>query len=121
MTSALLLCYANYHRVYKNRAVQLTENLFLILLVFVGASGILDDNARHMVAYLSITIGLVAVAGIIIIRNIYRFCFKKREIEMNFIANERMKRAQPKISHSDQFRDSILNETEPLINDTQTY
>ena len=121
MTSALLLCYANYHRVYKNRAVQLTENLFLILLVFVGGSGILDDNARHMVAYLSITVGLLALAGIIIIRNIiYRFCFKKKEIDMEHVASEETPKVQllPEISYNSRFRDSILDETEPLIKDS---
>ena len=118
MTSALLLCYANYHRVYKNRAVQLTENLYLILLVFVGGSGILEDNARHMVAYVSITIGLLTLAGIIIIRNVYRFCFKKREIEMEHVASEGTPNVHllPGISYNSQFRDSILNEIEPLIN-----
>lgn len=56
MTAALLLCYANYCGVYKSRAVQLTENVFLLLLVLVGGSGILEDSAKHGVVYTSIAL-----------------------------------------------------------------
>ena len=51
ITAAVLLCYANYHRVYTNKAVQLNENLFLLLLVLIGGSGILSETEKFAVTY----------------------------------------------------------------------
>ena len=51
MAAALLLFYTNYHRVYKNKAVQLTETLFSLNLVLVGGSVILEEGAKYVIVY----------------------------------------------------------------------
>ena len=58
-TTAVLLGYSNYNRVYKNKAVQFTENLFLFLLIFVGGSCCLEEQAGSAVTYASIIVGLI--------------------------------------------------------------
>ena len=120
MTSALLLCSANYHRVYKNKAVQFSENLFLLLLVFVGGSGILEEKTKNTIAYVSIVTGVFGLFGIIggSKLKLIQISFQKRRNEReNFIP--RTLNEQPEILYdaNAQFRDSILDETEPL---TQT-
>ena len=66
MTTALLVCFANYHRVYKNKLVQLNENFFLLLLVLVDGTGILEEEARIIAKYMTIAVGFVGFCGAII-------------------------------------------------------
>ena len=122
LISAMLLCYANYHRVYKNKAVQFTDNLFLLLLVIIGGSGYLEEQARHTVAYVSIAIGIIGLLGISVGGKLFQICFQKRKLKRENFAPQIQNERQPKVSHdaNAQFRDSIFDETEPLINATQT-
>ena len=115
---SLLLIYSNYHRVYKNRSVQLNENFFLFLLVVIGATGILEQQIRRIVTYASIGIGLLAFCGMIVGARLFQLCCEKRKIETNFTPNE-PRRMQQRISDSAQSRDAILDEIEPLLSDTE--
>lgn len=109
MASALLICFANYHWVYKNKLVQLNEN-FLLLLVFVGGTGILKEQARSIATYATIAVGFVAFCGAIIANKILQTCCINTE--RYFIPNEQ-NRVQREIPNNHaQFRDS---ETEPLL------
>ena len=89
IATALLLCYANYHRVYKRQAVQINENFF-ILLVLVGGSGILDENAKHAVVYASIAIVFFSFFGFIfwnVVVKVYRKA-KLLQIKREFVPLE---------------------------------
>ena len=79
MISSLLLCYFNYHRVYRERVVQINENFFLLLLVIVGASGILEQQARHVVTYASIGVGILGFCGLIIGKKMFEVCCKAEQ------------------------------------------
>ena len=116
MTASLLLCYANYYRVYKKKAVQLTENIFLLLLLLVGGSGILEENAKHVVVYVSVTIVFLTFCGLIIWNVLGKFCCKNRIVEREYDPNNRVQ-SQYQVSDNTQFRDSILDETlhHPLL------
>ena len=111
MTAALLLGYSNYHRVYKNKVVQLTENFFLLVLVIVGGSGILEERAKYAVVYASIVVGFFAFCGLIVWNIFVRIHCKVRKVEREFIPFKA--RTQQEISNSTRFRDSILDE--PLL------
>ena len=120
MTTTLLVCFANYHRVYKNKLVQLNENFFLLLLVFVGGTGILEEEARIIATYTTIAVGFVGFCGAIIANKILQILCCKTCINTKryFIPNEQ-NRFQQEISDNcnAQFRDSIF-ETEPLLHIT---
>ena len=92
MTASLLHFYANYHRVYKNRAAQLTESFFLLLLILVGGSGILEEGARLVVVYVSIAVGFLAFCGLILwnmfIQIHYKIMSFKAERELISLAQE---------------------------------
>ena len=86
MTAALLLCYANYHRVYKNKAVQFVENFFLLILVLIGGSGILEEGAKHVVIYASIAIGFLAFCGLVVWNVFIQIHCKVRKVERELIS-----------------------------------
>ena len=109
MIAALLLSYANYHRVYKSRAVQLTENFFLLLLILVGGSVILEEDVKHAVLYASIAAGFLVFCGLIVWRVFVLICCKARKTEREFIPLQE----KLDVSTSTKFRDSILDE--PLL------
>ena len=116
ITASVLLVYSNYHRVYRNRLVQINENFFLFLLVVIGATGILEQQVRRIVTYVSVGVGLLAFSGITIGS---RFCYGQRgESEREFVPNE-TKRMQQQISDSGLSRDDVLDEIEPLLSDTE--
>ena len=117
VTASLLLIYSNYHRVFKNRLVQLNENFFLFLLIILGGTGVLEEQTRRIVVYASVGVGLLVFCGIVIRRS-FKCCCKKGKIERDFIPNEQRKTRQ-EISHDAQFRDSILDETDPLLGDAE--
>ena len=115
ITASLLLMYSNYYGVYKNKLVQFNENFFLILLIVIGTTGILEQQARQIITYVSIGIGLLAFCGITIGSRLFKLCTKKGKlIEREFVPNE-PRRMQQQIS-----RDAILDEIEPLLGDTET-
>ena len=68
IVSTLLLCYANYNRVYKARQVhvQFAENFFLISLTVIGGSQIINQNTKHAVVHGSIFITLLTFCGVAI-------------------------------------------------------
>ena len=115
VTAAALLCYSNYHRVYKRRSVQLSENYFLLLLVLLGGSGMLEDDTRNIMAYLTVAMGFLGFCGIIIFASYTSIhCRNNREVEgQREIAQPRV-HFEPDNEYA-QYRDSILNETEPLL------
>ena len=116
--ASLLLFYSNYHRVYKNILVQLNESFFLLLLILISGTGILEEQTRRIIVYASVGVGLLVFCGMIV-GKLLGSCCKKRKIERDFVpANERRKVRQ-EISDDAQYRDSILNETEPLLGDTE--
>ena len=114
ITASLLLLYSNYHRVYKSRLVQLNENFFLFLLILIGTTGILEEQPRRIIVYASVGVGLLGFCGIIFMR-LFVSCCKKGKFERDFIPNERRKMRQ----EITQYRDSILDETEPLLGDAE--
>ena len=118
ITASLLIFYSNYHRVYKNRLVQLDESFFFFLLILIGTTGILEEQTRRIIVYTSIGVGLLTFCGILVGR-LFGSCCKKGKIERNFIpANERRKVRQ-EISDDAQFRDSIFDETELFLGDAE--
>ena len=83
------LSYSNYHRVFKNRLVQLNEN-FLFLLIILGGTGVLEEETRRIIVYASVGVGHLVFCGIVI-RRLFQCCCKKGLIERDFIPNERRK------------------------------
>ena len=86
VTASMLLFYSNYHKVYKNRLVQLNESFFLIQLILIGATGVLkDEQTGHIVVYSSVGVGFLAFCGVIVWRELRGRCKKE---ETDFVANE---------------------------------
>ena len=119
ITASLLLFYSNYHGVYKNRLVQLSENFFLFLLILIGATGILEEQTRRIVVYALTGVGLLAFCGTTVGSRLFRICLKIGKTERDCISNE-PRRMQQQISDSVQSRDAILDEMEPLLGDTES-
>ena len=118
LTSAsLLLGYANYNRVYKNKVVQLSENFLLFLLVLMGGSGCLQEQKRCVIGQASVVLGILVFCGIFGCRKVLRCCCQKRKMRMEYAATEQRRIQQDHLS-STQFRDSILQETKPLLKET---
>ena len=121
MITASLLLYSNDYRVYKNRLVQFNENLFLslLLLILIGATGVLDEEMRRIIVYASVGVGLLVFCEIIIGR-LFQGYYKKRKVERNYIQNKREKLIMKKeISENAQFQDSIFDEADPLLGDAK--
>ena len=97
--------------------MQLNENFFLFLIIILGGTGVLEEETRRIVMYASVRVGLLIFCGIVIRRS-FKCCCKKGKIERDFIPNEQRKTRQ-EISHDAQFRDSILDETDPLLSDAE--
>ena len=116
ITVSLLLFYSNYYQVYRNRLVQFNESFFLLLLVFIGVTGILQDRARQITVYVSIGVGFFAFCGMII-RMSLQTCCKNGQIERNFVPKQPREMYQREILQNLHFRDSILDEIEPLLDD----
>ena len=115
MTCALLLCFANYHRVYKNKMVQLNENFFLVLLFLIGGTGILGQQARSIAMYTSIVVGFVEFCGAMRSNKIYQIYAKyvtQSDDSFQISKKESTKRFQ---SINVQFKDSIFDGTELLF------
>ena len=93
-----------------------------MLLVIIGGSGNLEEQARHTVAYVTIAIGIIGLLGISVGGKLFQICFQKRKIRRENFAPQIQNEHQPKVLHdaNAQFRDSIFDETEPLVNATQT-
>ena len=119
ITASLLLLYSNYYRVYKNRLVQFNEDLFLLLLILIGATGILDEEMRRIIVYASVGVGLLVFCGILVGR-LFQGYYKKRKVERNFSQTKREKLIVKKdISDNARFRDSIFDEADPLLGDAK--
>ena len=113
MTTALLLCYANNRKVYKNKAAQHIENFFLLILVLIGGSGILQEQAKHIVVHASICLGFLAFCGFIVWNVYVQFSHKIWKGKREFASLTEMQ-VQQEISSNARFRESILDE--PLLN-----
>ena len=113
ITASLLLFYSNYHRVHKSRLVQLNDSFFLFLLILISGTGILEEQTKRIVVYASVGVGLVVFCGMII-GKLFGSCCKKGKIERDFIP---ARKVQQEISVDTQYRDSIFDETEPLLGD----
>ena len=116
ITASLLLLYSNYYRVYKNKLIQLNENFFLFLLILIGTTGILEEQTRRIIVYVSIGIGLLFFCGMIVGRW-FGSCCKKGKVERDFIPANKQRKMRQEISDDARFRDSVLDETEPLLGD----
>ena len=67
VTTALLLCYSNYYRVYKNKHVQLSENFFFLQVVLVGGAGVFEEKIiLQYVVHASVIIVVFAFCGLVI-------------------------------------------------------
>ena len=112
--SAVLLCYANYNRVYKTRQVQLAENYFFISLIVIGGSKILNQSTKHAVVYGSIFITLLAFCGVVIWSAVVQIFIKLRSVTVDdkTVSN---KRTQKDDSDDALLWDSIFDEAEPLL------
>ena len=127
--SALLLCYSNYKRIYKSKVVQLLENFFLLILIFVGGAGLFDNSVKHIVAYISVGAGFIIFCGLVIWSTLTQIFCKGIQINRehnhdhnNIINHRQHEQAVHEANSNDaQFRDSILEETQPLIHNTNTY
>ena len=114
--AALLLFYANYRRVYKNKAVQLTESILLFVLILVGGSGILQERAKHIMVYTSVSVGYLAFCGLIVLNALVQVCRRVNKHLESTPTNE--VQVQREISDNIIFRDSVLDEIEPLLDAT---
>lgn len=113
VTAALLLCYSNYHGVYRTNynVVKLNENFFLFLLVLIGITGILDDQNRYVIIYPSIGVGFLGFCGMIA-RELFLMCCKTDKV---CTPNN----CRSLSSETVQFQHPIPDETDPLLNDVQ--
>ena len=126
--SALLLCYSNYKRIYKNKVVQLLENFFLLILIFVGGAGLFDNSAKQIVAYISVGTGFIIFCGLVIWSTLTQIFCKGIQINREYHhdydnINQRQCEQAVHVHEANsnvQFRDSILEETQPLIHNTNT-
>ena len=106
MIAAPLLCYANYHRVYRSKAVQLNENLFLVLiLVLAGVASVPEEQARYAIGYASVIIAILGFLGIHCGDKIMSYWKQKKTLEC---VNEQ-RTPQQELSASSQFRDPIID------------
>ena len=117
ITASLLLMYSNYYRVYKNKLVQFNDNFFLILLIVIGTTDIHEQQARRIIIYASIGIGLVIFCGITVGSKLFQVCCKKGK-QREFVLNEQRRR-QRQNSDSALSQEAILDEIEPLLGDTE--
>lgn len=94
--------------------MRVNENFFLLLLIIVGASGILDQQARLVVTYASMGAGILGFCGLIIGKKIFKLC-NKSDGNYNFLSYfECGQKMHQGISDNAQCSDS---ESDPLISD----
>ena len=105
ITVSLLLSCSNYYQVYKNRLVQFNESFFLLLLVFIGVTSILQDRARQISVYVSISVGLFVFCGMIF-RISLQTCCKIGWIKRNFVPKQPRRMYQREI-----FRECSISRT----------
>ena len=119
ITSALLLSYANYNRVYKRKLVQLTENFFFISLIVIGGSEIIDPSTKHAVVYGSIFITLIAFCGVVIWSAVIQVFFKLKNMNIGNTMFGEIPAQKDDVDIA-QLWDSMFDETEPLLKVNQT-
>ena len=113
--SAVLLCYANYNRVYKTKRVQFAENYFFIVLILIGGSEIVNQRTKHAVVYGSIFVTLLAFCGVLLWSALVQIFFKLKR--SNLFSNVAVQRENSDFA---QLWDSIFDETEPFLETNQT-
>ena len=120
ITVALLLCYANYKRVYKNKVVQLLENFFLLVLIIVCGAGLFGKGLqlKYTVVYVSIGAGFVVFCGLIICNIIAKTRCRNPQVIRQYDHTDQRCTEREKILNHAKLRDSILEETRPLISQT---
>ena len=114
VTTALLLSYSNYYRVYKDKHVQLSESFFFLLLVLVGGAGVLHENIVHDVVRASVVIVLIVFFGLIIcnLKLLSKICYCNRwkmRREYNSEIQTHLVRREDLRSSNTYFRDSIFD------------
>lgn len=114
ITSALLLCYSNYNRVYKRKLVQLTETFFFINLILIGGSEIINQKTKYAVVYGSIFITLLAFCGVVIWCAVIQIFFKLRNVKVHSKIVCEVP-TQKDNSDIDRLWDSVIDETEPYL------
>ena len=117
--SSLLLCFANYNRVYKTRRVQFTENFFFISLIVIGGSEIVNPSTKYAVVYGSIFLTLLTFCGVVIWSAVVQVFFKLRSMNVNDRIVSEIP-AQKNNSDIARLWDSMFDETEPLLEVNQT-
>ena len=120
-TTAILLIYSNYYRVYKSKYVQLSENFFFLLIVMIGAVSLFADNEEKIIIYVvyaSIILVLIAFCGLLTWKCVMlaKTCYLKRRKNSRETEHEHDFREPDSESHlikrspnNAQYRDSILN------------
>ena len=114
IVSALLLCYANYNRVYKARQVQYAENFFLINLIVIGGSKVISQDMTHATVYVSIFLTFTGFCGVVIWSAVVQIFFKLRNVTVDKTTIDSIPTRQDKSDDGQQW-DSILDEDEPLL------
>ena len=112
--SALLLCYANFNRLYKARQVQYVENFFLINLIVIGGSKVISRDMTNTIAYVSIFLTFTGFCGVVIWSAVVQIFFKLRNVTVDETTIDSIP-TRNHISDDDQQWDSISDEDEPLL------
>ena len=81
------------------------ENFFLLILVLVGGSGLLEENVKHFVVYTSIVVGFFAFCGLLVWNLLIQIRYKIRKAERELIS-------------IDQEVHQKVSDSEPLLNKT---
>ena len=99
------------------------ENFFLLTLILVGGAGLFEKNIKYKVVYVSIGAGFLVFCGIVLWSVFAQFHQGTQLCHHNGQAGQvqRMANVHVEVSDNAQFRDSILEETQPLIRTTNTY
>ena len=114
IVSALLLCYANYNRVYKARQVQYAENFFLINLIVIGGSKVVSQDMTHATVYVSIFLTFTGFCGVVIWNAVVQIFFKLRNVTADETTIDSIPTRNRKLDDDQQW-DSISDEDEPLL------
>ena len=128
--AALLLCYANFKSVYKRKSVQIVENMFLINLIIIAGTPLIEKERKIIGVYTSIAITFAVFMGILL-WNTYHLLHEQINHKFKSISNVDYNRMHSNVeqesSHSDfeevsiqatetvHYRDSIFdNESRPI-------
>ena len=123
MTTATLLMYGNYYRVYKSKYVQFLENIFLLQIIIIGAVGLFDDKEKIVINVVraSIFLVLLVFCGLVVWNSVMlaKTCYFKRQKKSSGNYEHDSSETEAYLirrgdiqSSSARYRDSIFDTTE---------